>query len=250
MGGGMVGMGRAAAITAVVAVVALGAASTAAAQFGVRPYRYSTPLFTPKDGSNSTVVFASAEDASQVVNLRRYNAVGGLLSSTNVTLGAKSSIIAFAGANSGAQMHIEVWADSPTVMMEVTYTDAGNAVQKIPRADIAQVGPERGVPAAVVGVQRTADSIEATTNAVNGTVNTIQGTVFDVRTSVGALGPKLDAIAADVGAIRGQAPPAPDPRVAALQTQVTTLNRNVQTLRGEIRSLRRILLHRIPARRR
>src|SRR5688500_15636938 len=71
-----------------------------------KPHVLSTPLFTPKSGTNSTLTFASMNDTSVVLNLRRYNAVGGLLSSTNVTLGAKSSIIAFAGANSGAQMHI------------------------------------------------------------------------------------------------------------------------------------------------
>jgi hypothetical protein len=96
-----------------------------------KPFVLSTPLFTPKDGSNSTLVFASMNDAGVVVNLRRYNAVGGLLSSTNVTLGAKSSIIAFAGANSGAQMHIEIWSPTPYFTMEVTYTDPGSVVQRI-----------------------------------------------------------------------------------------------------------------------
>lgn len=101
-----------------------------------KPYVLSTPLFTPKDASNSTLVFASMNDASVVVNLRRYNAVGGLLSSTNVTLGAKSSIIAFAGANSGAQMHIEIWSPTPFFTMELTYTDPGSAVQKIHYGDM------------------------------------------------------------------------------------------------------------------
>lgn len=101
-----------------------------------RPYVLSTPLFTPKDGSNSTLVFASMEDSSVVVNLRRYNAVGGLLSSTNVTLGAKSSIIAFAGANSGAQMHIEIWSPTPFFTMELTYTNPASAVEKIPYGDM------------------------------------------------------------------------------------------------------------------
>ena len=103
-----------------------------------KPYVLSTPLFTPKDGSNSTLVFASMNDASAVVNLRRYNAVGGLLSSTNITLGAKSSIIAFAGANSGAQMHIEIWSPTPNFTMELTYTDPGSAVQRIPYGDMFQ----------------------------------------------------------------------------------------------------------------
>ena len=96
-----------------------------------KPYVLSTPLFTPKDGSNSTLVFASMEDFSSTVNLRRYNAVGGLLSSTNVTLGAKSSIIAFAGANSGAQMHIEIWSPTPFFTMELTYTNPSSVVQTI-----------------------------------------------------------------------------------------------------------------------
>jgi hypothetical protein len=132
------------------------------------PYVLSTPLFTPTDGSNSTLVFASMNDSSAVVNLRRYNAVGGLLSSTHVTLGAKSSIIAFAGANSGAQMHIEIWSPTPNFTMELTYTDPGNAVQKIPYGDMFQ--PRGGGTFQALAPFRACDTRVAGPNCPAGTV--------------------------------------------------------------------------------
>ena len=131
-----------------------------------KPYVLSTPLFTPKDGSNSTLVFASMEDSSVVVNLRRYNAVGGLLSSSNVTLGAKSSIIAFAGANSGAQMHIEIWSPTPFFTMELTYTDPGSAVQKIPYGDMMK--PRTGTGLMALNLFRVCDTRSGGANCAVG----------------------------------------------------------------------------------
>ena len=133
-----------------------------------KPYVLSTPLFTPKDASNSTLVFASMEDSSAVVNLRRYNAVGGLLSSTNVTLGAHSSIIAFAGANSGAQMHIEIWSPTPFFTMELTYTDPGSAVQKIPYGDMMK--PRTGTGFNALSPFRVCDTRQSGANCPQGKI--------------------------------------------------------------------------------
>ncbi len=109
-----------------------------------RPYVLSTPLFTPKDATNSTLTFASMEDTSSSMNLRRYNAVGGLMSSTTFPLGAKSSIIAFAAANSGAQMHVEIWSPTPNFTMELAYTNSSSAVVTIPYGDMFTTGAGGG----------------------------------------------------------------------------------------------------------
>lgn len=133
-----------------------------------KPYVLSTPLFTPKDGSNSTLVFASMEDSSVVVNLRRYNAVGGLLSSTNVTIGAKSSIIAFAGANSGAQMHIEIWSPTPFFTMELTFTTPASVVDKIPYGDMLK--PRTGTGLMALDPFRACDTRASGPNCPQGSI--------------------------------------------------------------------------------
>jgi hypothetical protein len=210
--------------------------ATEAAQAGPNPYHYVSPIFSPKTATSFTLLMTSGDDASQPMLLRRYDAVGTLLSSQTVTIGAHGSLQASPAAHSGAPLHVELWSESPAILARITYTDSADVTQRITEGEWGLVGPENGVPAAVAALQGTASSVE--------------GTVFDVRTSVGGLTTKLDAVATDVTALRGQPAPTPDARVAALQTQVTGLKKDVSTLRSELRSLRRILLYRIPARRR
>ena len=225
-------------IVVLAAAVLVGAPATAVAQIAGKKYMLMTPLFTPKNGSNSTLVFASGNEASETVNLRRYNAVGGLMSSTNVGLGAKSSIIAFAGANSGAQMHIEIHHNLPAVQMELTYTDPGDAVVKIDAGDMLRLGPEQGVP----------DSIAAVQNSVNALGDPIASLQSGVSL-LGTVPSKLDSIAADVAAVRGAPAPPADARVGTLQTELASVKREVTRLRAELRSLRKSLLRRLPRRR-
>ena len=220
-------------MAAFVAIVVVALPSAAVGQFGDRPYRYISPIFTPKTGTNFTMLWTSGDEASQSMLLRRYDAVGTLLTSQTVTIGAKGSLQASPAAHSGAPLHVEVWSESPAIICRITYTDAGDVVRTILPDEWKLVGPEAGVPLAVHDLQ--------------GTASTIQGSVSAVQTSLGGLAPKVDAIAADVSALKAKPP---DPRVAGLQTQVSKLTRNVSSLRAELRSLRRILLTRIPARRR
>jgi hypothetical protein len=168
-----------------------------------KPYVLSTPLFTPKDASNSTLVFASMNDASVVVNLRRYNAVGGLLSSTNVTLGAKSSIIAFAGANSGAQMHIEIWSPTPFFTMELTFTDPGNAVQKIPYGNMLK--PRTGTGFMAMAPFRLCDTRVAGTSCPQGKVSANEEIVVGVGGLGGVPSVGVSAVVVNLLAIRGTA---------------------------------------------
>ena len=210
--------------------------SVASGQVGSRPYHLVSPIFSPKTSTSFTVLMTSGDDASQSMLLRRYDAVGSLLTSQAVTIGAHGSLQASPAAHSGAPLHIELWSESPAIMARITYTDSSDVTQQLLEERWLHVGPERDVPAGVSALQGTAASIE-------GKVDGVQGTVFDVRTSVGALTPKLDAVAADVTALRGVPGPTPDARVTTLQT-------DVKRLRSELRSLRRILLYRIPVRRR
>jgi hypothetical protein len=213
-----------------------GLPAVAAAQGETRPYHLVSPIFSPKTATSSTVLMTSGDDASQSMLLRRYDAVGTLLTSQAVTIGAHGSLQASPAAHSGAPLHIELWSASPAIMARVTYTDSSDVVQRILESEWLHVGPERDVPAAV-------SALQGAVAGVQGTANTIQGTVFDVRTVVGAITPKLDTVATDVSALRGAPAPAADARVSTLQRDVTRL-------RTELRSLRRILLYRIPARRR
>jgi hypothetical protein len=223
-------------IVAGLVAVALGALPAAAsAQFGSRPYHQVSPIFSPKTGTSITLLMTSGDDSSQSMLLRRYDAVGTLLTSQTVTIGAHGSLQASPAAHSGAPLHIELWSDSPAILARITYTDSADVTQRIMEESWLMVGPERTVPDAVFALQGTATSIE-------GKVDGVQGTVFDVRTSVGALTPKLDAVATDVSALRTVPGPTPDARVATLQRDVTRL-------RNELRSLRRVLLYRIPRRR-
>ena len=155
-----------------------------------RPYVLSTPLFEPKASTNSTLVFASMEDISLSLNVRRYNAVGGLLSSTNLTLGAKSSIIAFAGANNGAEMHVEIWSPSPHFTMELTYTDGSNALQKIPYGDMRQPSSP-GLAFSPMTPARLCNTLDGQGTACQGQTLAANGTL--TVTAAGAAGIPLAA---------------------------------------------------------
>lgn len=195
------------AVTAVAAYVGpgggLGAKPADAIGSVAKPFVLSTPLFTPKDGSNSTLVFASMEDSSVVLNLRRYNAVGGLLSSTNVTLGAKSSIIAFAGANSGAQMHIEIWSPTPFFTMEVTYTDPGSVVQKILYGNMLK--PRTGTGFLAVEPFRLCDTRISGTSCPQGLVGPNQEIAVGVAGLGGVPNVGVSAVTVNLIAINGTA---------------------------------------------
>ena len=168
-----------------------------------KPYVLSTPLFTPKDASNSTLVFASMNDASVVVNLRRYNAVGGLLSSTNVTLGAKSSIIAFAGANSGAQMHIEIWSPTPFFTMELTYTDPGSTVQKIPYGDMLK--PRTGTGLMAMDPFRLCDTRTSGANCPQGSIGPGEEIAVQVAGVAGVPTAGVSAVVVNLQLVSGTA---------------------------------------------
>ena len=247
-------------VAALVGIVVISLPSAAVGQFGDRPWHYVSPIFTPKTGTSFTTLWTSGDDASQSMLLRRYDAVGTLLTSQAVTIGAHGSLQASPAAHSGAPLHVEVWSNSPAIMCRITYTDSSDVVRTILPDEWRRVGPDDGVALAVHELQGTADSIEGAVSGVQTSLGGLTTKVDAVAADVGVLkaqGAKIDAIVADVGAIKAdvgaikaQGPPAPDPRVAALQTQVSRLSQDVTRLRAELRSLRQVLLRRIPARRR
>ena len=207
---------RWAALTALTAAVVLAALPASA---GAAAYTYVSPLYTPKSGSNATLTHNSGDSASQVVTVKRINAIGGLMSSNNITIGAKSSLISFAGANSGAQMHLELESSSPAILTRITFTDPGDAVQTILPNEWRILGPELELPAA--------------NDTIGDNVAALQG-------SVGALGPKVDGAAGTFGTVKTD--------VAGLKADVAGLAKTVSRLRAELRATRRLLARRLPKR--
>ena len=133
-------------IAAVVVTVATAAAyvgplrgtesPSAALGDATRPYVLSSPIFTPKTGTSFTTLFTSIEDVSMSMLLRRYDAVGTLLTSQAITIGAHGSLQASPAAHSGAPLHVEIWAPRPGIHMLVTYTDSGDVARRIEPGDM------------------------------------------------------------------------------------------------------------------
>lgn len=113
-----------------------------------RPYVLASPFYQPKSGTNANLHFTNMDDVTATINLRRYDAVGGILSSTNFNVSPKATIIAFAGANNGAQMHVEAWSNTPFVTMEILFTDAANVSHRIPYSNMLKPRSGTGFVAA------------------------------------------------------------------------------------------------------
>lgn len=133
-----------------------------------RPYVLSTPFFQPKSGTNSTLHITNMDDVAVSFNTRRYAADGTLLSSSITTVQDKATVITFAGANVGAQMHVEVWAATPFFTVELFFTDTGGATQKIPYAEMLK--PRTGTGLLAVDPFRLCDTRSAGSSCPAGTV--------------------------------------------------------------------------------
>lgn len=101
-----------------------------------RPYVLSSPIFTPKSATSFTTLFTNIDDRSLSMLLRRYDAVGTLLTSQAISIGAHGSLQANPAAHSGAPLHVEIWSPSPYITMQVTYTDSASVVRVIPPSDM------------------------------------------------------------------------------------------------------------------
>lgn len=193
-----------------------------------RPYVYMTPFYQPKSGTNATLHFTSGDDARQSLDLRRYNAIGGLLGSTDVTVAPKGTVIAFAGANSGAQMHIEVWSDSPAIIIELFFTDTASVTQTVPPSQWRMLGPaQRTVPDTVEGLKETMAELRPPVLALPSKVDAVQSSVAGLTSPLATLTPKVDALAVENAALR----------------------KEVASLRTQLRSLRALIVKRLPAKR-
>lgn len=101
-----------------------------------RPYVLSSPIFTPKNGTSFTTLFTNIDDTSLSMLLRRYDAVGTLLTSQAITIGAHGSLQASPAAHSGAPLHVEIWSPSPYITMLITYTDSSDVARRIEHGDM------------------------------------------------------------------------------------------------------------------
>jgi hypothetical protein len=215
-------MRRVASLAAMALALALAPAPAFGAVGADRPYVYLTPTFTPKLGVGMTILFASADDQGQGVNLRIYTATGDLQSSSTTSFfphGTGTAIL----NGIGAPMHVEVWADSPGITFEVTYTDTGDAARKIPAGDIRVVGRvEREVPDAALALGPKLDAFQT-----------------NVTGLLGPIGTRVNQLAT-ADALTGS--------VAGLSTEVTTLRGQVSKLRKQMTSLRKLIVKRLPKR--
>lgn len=101
-----------------------------------RPYVLSSPIFTPKNATSFTTLFTNIEDVSMSMLLRRYDAVGTLLTSQAITIGAHGSLQASPAAHSGAPLHVEIWTPRPLISMLITYTDSSDVARRIEPGDM------------------------------------------------------------------------------------------------------------------
>ncbi len=228
-------------------ILALCASPAGAAVEADRPYVYISPFYHPKSNTNATIHFTNGDDADQSLNIRRYNAIGGLLGSTLVTVQEKATIIAFAGGNSGAQMHLEIWADSPAILVELFYTDTASVTQVVRPPDWRVLGPaERVVPDAVAGLEATMGEIrppilalDGDFDAIGNKVDAVQSSVSGLSSPIAELTPKVDALQSSLGALQ--------PTMDSLAAENAALKKDVAGLRTQLRRLRALIVKRLPA---
>ena len=236
---------RACAVVFAVLAASAVCAPPAGAQSDTRPWAYISPFYQPKTGTSANLHFTNGDDVTANVNLRRYDAVGGLLSSTNFNVSAKGTIIAFAGANNGAQMHVEAWVNSPAVLAEILYTDAANAAHVIESDRWRVVGPERAVPAAVAGLQETMGELRPPILALEGRFDAVQSGVGALDGRFDAAGSKLDALQSGVNNLSGPVNGV-SPKIEALAAENAALRKDVKRLRTDLRRLRKLIVSRLP----
>jgi hypothetical protein len=228
--------------------VLFGTSSPALAAQG--DWKLGSPIFTPKSGGTSTLLMTNLQPFSRPMQMRRYDAVGTLLTTQTVTIGANGSLQAGPAAHSGAPMHVELWTEHPGLRAQISYTDPSDNSRVIPPADMELVGPAYATAAALSsGFSDLGGSINALgdplallqtdVTAVRSSVDAVGAQVFAAHTKLDSAhakldstGTKLDTLQAEVA--RGNQPTTvvPDPRIGALQTSVGALRKQVKGLRG------------------
>jgi hypothetical protein len=226
-------------------------------------WKLGSPIFTPKSGSSFTTLFTNFQPFSRQMLLRRYDAVGTLLTSQAITIGANGSLQASPSAHSGAPLHVEIWTEHPGLRMLITYTDSSDVARRIEPGDMELVGPAYATAAGVSGelaevnsnisaltspiqtLQTGVSSVQTDLDAVATDVTAVKGVVAGTPAALTTIGDgltgthaKLDKIQSDLTATStrlGQpVVTTPDPRIGRLQ-------KNVAGLRKQVRGLRKLL---------
>lgn len=180
-----------------------GSAPSEAIGSSTRPYVLATPFFQPKSGTNNTLHITNMDDVAISFNTRRYGADGTLLSSSITTVQKKATVITFAGANLGAQMHVEVWAATPFFTVELFFTDASNATHKIEYAQMMK--PRTGTGFLAVDPFRLCDTRISGTSCPQGGVGPNQEIVVGVAGLGGVPTVGTSAVTVNLIAINGTA---------------------------------------------
>ncbi|HWL34993.1 MAG TPA: hypothetical protein VNQ77_02250 [Frankiaceae bacterium] len=167
-----------------------------------RPYVLSSPIFTPKSATSFTTLFTSIEDVSMSMLLRRYDAVGTLLTSQAITIGAHGSLQASPAAHSGAPLHVEIWMPRPNLSMRITYTDSSDVSRVIETGDMIK---PRDVGAGFVAVApvKLCDTRATGTSCPTGTVGPSEEIVVGVAGLGGTPASGATAVVVNLIAILG-----------------------------------------------
>jgi len=215
--------------------------SAAAVGDATHPYVLGTPIFTPKTSTSFTLLMTSYEDVSQSMLLRRYDAVGSLLTSQAITIGAHGSLQASPAAHSGAPLHVELWSPRPWVTARVSYTDSGDVSRSITEDQMMHAGPAQATAAGVDALSADVGALGSPIDSLVSGVSSLQTTLAGVDTKVAGVDTKVGVIDSKVVALDGKVgTPAPTD-VSALTAKVDKLTSDLAKTRKSIRSLRALL---------
>ena len=173
--------------------------------------------------------------------MRRYDAVGTLLTSQAITIGAKGSLQASLAAHSGAPLHVELWTAVPGITALVTYTDASDVARRIEPGDMLKTGPTDATVASVAGdvtaLSGTVGNVASDLTALKPPIDAMTNNISSLQSVLGGVDTKIGALDGKVSALS----PATTESVTGLDARVVTLQRDVTRLRAGMRSLRRLV---------
>ena len=189
-------------------------------------WRIGVPVFSPKSGTSFTMLFSHFEPTSQQFLVRRYDAVGNLLTSQSLTIGANGTLQASPAANFGAPLTVQVWTEHPGLAVKVTYTDPGDVVRTIEPGDMRLLGPTAATEAGLGDVSAKVDTVNTAVGGLGTSLSNLASSVSGVDTKVVALDAKASATTTTLATLQG--------RLATLQRSVTGLRAYVTAMRSTL----------------
>jgi len=246
-------------LVATMAVAAM--ASPAGAQFGdaTRPYQYVTGSFEAKKDAGISFLISNPATTNASVAIKLYTATTQVGSTFTVNVQARNTLTAILFPTSTGLHFAELNSSVPNISVQYRHVDAGSVTHFVDAGDVLRIDYTLPTAAAVSGVNTRVIALQSSTATAFGElgslidgltpkVDALTPKVDALTPKVDAIGPKVDALGPKIdGLAQGSAQPASDP---ALAKHIATVETQVKTLRSELRSLRRLIVRRLPARRR